>query len=93
MDNHLPDGAQRAESRRPTHRLEVPGEQHDLHSRAARLREPAVGRPSDDVLFAGHAGTPSALADEQPGVHHDRDHASDITARWLLLCLFLMPDA
>jgi len=45
------------------------------------------------VLFAGHAGTPSALADEQPEVPYDRDHASDIAARWRLLCLFLMPDA
>ena len=41
----------------------------------------AVGRPSDDVLFAGHAGMPSAPADEQLKVPNDREHASDITAR------------
>ncbi|MCC6230672.1 MAG: hypothetical protein IT432_15790 [Phycisphaerales bacterium] len=51
--------------------------------RASPMGSLAVGRPSDDVLFAGHAGMPSAPADEQPGVHHVRDHASDIAARGL----------
>ena len=64
--------------------------------RAARLREPAVGRPSDGVLFAGHAGMPSALADEQLEVQHDRDAASDIAARRhgpLPIARCPMPDA
>ena len=33
------------------------------------------------MLFAGHAGMPSALADEKPKIQHDRDHATDIAAR------------
>ena len=41
----------------------------------------AVGRPSEDVLIAGHAGMPSAPADEQLKVPNDRDHASDVAAR------------
>jgi hypothetical protein len=39
---------------------------------------------------------PSALADEQPKVQHDRDHASDIAARSgspLPIARCLMPDA
>ena len=50
-------------------------------TRASLMGSLAVGRPNDDVLFAGHAGMPSAPADEQLKVPDDRDHASVIAAR------------